>query len=71
MYERLVYLTSWLLCGPRGPLTLRQSGTEKRRLSSAENTSLHTSCSNKPNAFSSTSGPDVNLCIKKKKHFDG
>lgn len=39
--ECLVYLTSWLLCRPRGPLTLRQSGKERRRLSSAENTDLH------------------------------
>lgn len=52
--ECLVYLTSWPLCRPRGPLTLRRSGTERRRLISAESTDLHTSCGNKPDVCSSS-----------------
>lgn len=46
--ECLVYWTSWLLCCPQGALTLRWSRAKRWRLSSAENTDLHTSCGNMP-----------------------
>lgn len=49
-----VYRTSWLLCRPLGPLTPRRSEMESRRLSSAENTHLHTWCGNRPNVCSSS-----------------
>lgn len=49
-----VYRTSWLLCRPLGPLTPRRSEMESRRLSSAENTHLHTWRGNRPNVCSSS-----------------